>query len=62
MKAPDYTRKLAVLDAKVKLLLAQKAELIHKRDTAKATPAPKRPKPKAPSKKKPALKTKPARP
>lgn len=53
MKAPDYTRKIAVIDAKIKLLAAQKAELVHKRDTAKAAPALKRTKPKAPSKKKP---------
>lgn len=52
MSAADYTRKISVIDAKVKLLLAQKAELIHKRDTVKATPATKRAKPKAPSKKK----------
>jgi hypothetical protein len=49
MTAADYTRKITTIDAKVKLLLAQKAELIHKRDTVKT--APKRPKPKAPSKK-----------
>lgn len=52
MNTTDYTRKIATIDAKVRLLLAQKAELVHKRDTAKAAPAPKRAKPKAPSKKK----------
>ena len=58
MKAPDYTRKLAVLDARIRLLQAQRAEIVHKRDTAKAAPAPKRPKPKAPSKKKAATSSK----
>lgn len=51
MKAPDYTRKIAVLDAKIKLAQAQRAELIHKRDALKEAPVAKRPKAKAPSKK-----------
>ena len=51
MTSTEIDRKIRVIDAKVRLLQAQRAELSYKREVVKATPAKKREKPKKAAKK-----------
>jgi len=52
MKATDYTVKISVIDAKIKVLQAQRAELVHKKSALAEKPVAKRTVPKKPSLKK----------
>lgn len=49
MKAADYDVKIRVIDSKINVLQAQRAELVHKKKALADQPATKRAKPKKPA-------------